>query len=249
MPFSSASLPPLANRIICLTSREIDQYLKAHIGRRDQYIYIYNGIDIEAFSRPPNGKQNLRQNLNIPTDAILCTTVGRLVPVKGQADLLYAFAQAQKTERLLHLLLVGEGELRAELEDLTKQLGIQNHVHFVGWRDDVADLLGISDIFVLPSHNEGLSLVIVEAMARSLPVIATEVGGVPEVVVPNQTGVLTPARNPKSLAGALICLASNAAQRTQMGQAGYHRAVSYFSIDATARHTGNLYTELTGVSA
>ena len=240
---------PMANKIICLTSREIDQYLAAHIGQHNQYTFIYNGIDIDAFSQPIEGNAELRQSLVIPQDATLCVTVGRLVPVKGQADLIEAFAIAHKEHPNLHLMLVGEGELRRELESLTAKHDLTEYVHFVGWREDVVNLLAISDIFVLPSHNEGLGLVIIEAMARSLPVIATEVGGVPEVVMHGETGILTPAHAPDQFAQALVKLAANNTQRQEMGKAGYARALDFFSITSTARQTGELYKELIGASA
>ena len=237
---------PLSHRIICLTAREIDQYLCAHIGKRRQYTYIYNGIDLQSFT--PVQREETRRAFQIPDRAIACITIGRLVPVKGQADLLRAFQIVLKTHPDLYLLIVGEGELRTELESLSQALGMADRVIFTGWRTDIPALLSAADIFVLPSHNEGLGLVLIEAMACRLPAIATDVGGVPDVVIHGQTGLLVPVKAPEALAEAIAHLSSRPDLRHKMGQAGYRRALDHFSIQTTARKTETLYRELLGIS-
>ncbi|MFT5369823.1 MAG: glycosyltransferase involved in cell wall biosynthesis [Candidatus Latescibacterota bacterium] len=239
----------MAQCIICLTTREIDQYLNAKIGKREQYTYVYNGIDIDRFSTVTQQRQDVRSKLGIAPESVVCITVGRLVPVKGQADLIEAFPQVIKKHPDTHLLIVGEGELHDALTQQTKTLNLESKIHFLGWRSDIPDLLGASDIFVLPSLNEGLGLVLLEAMAQRLPAIATDVGGVPEVVHDGKTGILVPAQSPTPLSEALNKLISDPAQRTQMGEAGYQRAMTHFSIHTTVEKTENIYRKLTGAQA
>jgi glycosyltransferase involved in cell wall biosynthesis len=237
---------PMADRIIGLTAMEISQYLQAQIGDPDQYTYIYNGIDVEGFSAPQGNRLELRESLGVSPDASLCITVGRLVPIKGQDDLLVAFQKAHLVCPDLHLWIVGEGMLRPELEDLAQNLGIASQVCFLGWQDNVVPFLDAADLFVLPSLNEGLGLVIVEAMAKQLPVIATRVGGVPEVVAHGQTGLLVPSQSPPDLARSIVQLVQNPAGRKKMGLAGLERAKKHFSIQSTVGQTEALYHDLLG---
>ncbi|MBT4139900.1 MAG: glycosyltransferase family 4 protein [Candidatus Latescibacteria bacterium] len=240
---------PIAKCIICLTTREIDQYLDAKIGRREQYTHIFNGIDIGAFSTVTQTRQDVRQSLGISPESVVCITVGRLVPVKGQSDLIDALPMVLEKHPDTHLLIVGEGELRDPLVQQTQHLNLENHVHFLGWRNDIPNLLGASDIFALPSLNEGLGLVLIEAMAQHLPNIATQVGGVPEVVLQGETGLLVPAQSASKMAEALKDLIANPTKRKEMGEAGYQRALEHFSIQSTVAKTSDIYRQLIGEKA
>jgi glycosyltransferase involved in cell wall biosynthesis len=234
----------VSHRIICLTRQEIRQYMKAGIGSRRQFTFVYNGIDIARYSDRANSRAPVRRDLGIPDEATVCISVGRLVPVKGHADLIRGFARALSEHDDLVLLLAGDGELRDELTALVAELGLGDRVRFLGWRDDTADLLAGSDIFVLPSLNEGLGLVLIEAMAANLPVVATRVGGVPEVVEGGQTGLLVEARDPDQISSAILRLARDRALRERMGRAGRERADAHFSIQATVRRTEQIYNDL-----
>jgi glycosyltransferase involved in cell wall biosynthesis len=233
-----------SNRIICLTRQEIRQYLKAGIGSRRQFTFVYNGIDIARYSGRAHSRSPVRRDLGIPDEATVCISVGRLVPVKGHSDLIRGFARALSEHKDLLLLLAGDGELRDELTALVAELRLGDRVRFLGWRDDTADLLAGSDIFVLPSLNEGLGLVLIEAMAANLPVVATRVGGVPEVVEEGQTGLLVEARDSDQISSAILRLARDRALRERMGRAGRDRADAHFSIQATVRRTEQIYNDL-----
>ena len=139
--------------------------------------------------------------------------------------------------------------MREHIEAQAERLGISAHVHFLGWREDTAELLGASDIFVLSSHNEGLGLVLIEAMTKHLPVVATDVGGVTHVVEHDQTGLLVPPHSPKKLSAALEDLLKDPAKRLQMGEAGYKQALERFSINTTVENTEKVYLELTKSSS
>ena len=234
----------LSHRIICLTNEEIGQYLDANIGRREQYSYIFNGIDLEAFEAQRGDRSSLRSELGYESQHVVCVTAGRLVPVKGQADLLDAFAIASEEHPDLRLLIIGDGELRDQLKAQSDTLGISEKIQWVGWRDDVAELLDASDVFVLTSLNEGLGLVLIEAMAKRLPVVATSVGGIPEVVDDGVTGTLVPVGHPEAIANAITELSASEAGRKTMGERGYTRAHRLFSIDHTVENTQNVYREV-----
>lgn len=234
----------VSSRIVCLTQLEISQFLRARIGRKNQYTYIYNGIDLDRFKPHSERREAQRRSLKLLKHDVVCATVGRLVPVKGQADLLKAFAQASQQEPDLRLLMIGDGELRSELEAFARDAGVAHRVHFLGWREDVADLLDAADVFVLSSLNEGLGLVLLEAMAKGLPIIATSVGGVPEVIGDDETGVLVPPSDPNALADAMTKLVRNEDLRDQLREAGLRRVRSTFSVDAAFVKTASLYRDL-----
>lgn len=234
----------LSDRIVCLTREEIGQYLDAGIGSKEQYTNIFNGIDLKAFESRQVDRASLRVQFGYAPDDVVCITAGRLVPVKGQSDLLEAFARARASAPALKLLIIGDGELRDALDHQVNTLGIADHVLFLGWRDDVPELLDAGDIFVLTSLNEGLGLVLIEAMAKRLPVIATAVGGVPEVVDHGVTGELVPAQAPEAIATALVSLGSDEAKRHDMGERGYARAHARFTLDETVTRTEQIYHDL-----
>jgi glycosyltransferase involved in cell wall biosynthesis len=234
----------VSDRIICLTRDEIGQYTDAGIGREEQYSSIFNGIDLEAFKQRRGDRLALREGLGVAPDDTLCVTVGRLVPVKGQSDLLEGFAAARNQDGRLRLLLIGDGELRPSLTRQSEELGIASSTIFAGWRDDVSELLDACDMFVLTSLNEGLGLVLIEAMAKRLPVIATAVGGVPEVVDGDLTGTLVPSGDSTAIANAILHLGASPRLRESMGNRGYDRAHALFSIDETVKNTENVYHDL-----
>lgn len=162
-------------------------------------------------------------------------TVGRLEPVKDQPNLVHAFIRLIKQYPNLkedtRLMLVGDGSLRPEIEQLLKQAGLQELVWLAGSRDDVPELLREMDIFVLPSKAEGISNTILEAMACGLPVLATKVGGNEQLIVAGETGDLVPKENPEVLAQALYNYLSKPELIEQQARNAKQRALEYFSLD------------------
>lgn len=210
----------------------------------DKVITIYNGIDMERSAASPLAAARIRQAFNIPADALLLGSVGRMHRSKDFGNLLTAMVQVRKRIPAVWLLLVGDGELRGELESRAQTLGLSSVVTFTGIRDDVPDILAALDIFVLPSRWEGLPLVVLEAMAAGLPVVATAVGGTPEVVVDGVTGLLVPPRDPAALAQAITRLLRNPDLRRKMGRAGRERVTEHFSVEQMVRKTESLYEQL-----
>jgi glycosyltransferase involved in cell wall biosynthesis len=143
------------------------------------------------------------------------------------------------------LLIAGDGAKRPEYEALTRELGLTDEwVRFLGFRSDAPDLLGAADLFLLPSLTEGLPLSVLEAMTHGLPVIATPVGGVPEVVLPGRTGVLVPVEDVEALAGAIATMIQDRATRARLGEAGRERARGEFSFSRMVARYDALYGEL-----
>ena len=208
----------------------------------NKVITIYNGIETAPFEAASTTV--IRAQLNLPSTAPIVGTVGRLHPQKGLPYLLTAFREINAIYPNAHLLVVGAGELRAVLESQAQQLGISHRVIFTGNRQDIPDLLACVDIFVLPSLWEGLPNVVLEAMAAGLPVVATAVGGTPEVVVNDVTGLLIPPRDPQALADAIHRLLRDPELRQRMGQAGRARVAEHFSVEQMVRKTETLYEHL-----
>jgi glycosyltransferase involved in cell wall biosynthesis len=201
---------------------------------------VHNGIDVDAqASRHGVG---LRTELGIPGDATLVGEIGRLCDVKGQRELIEAAALMPG----VHVVLVGEdleqgGAYRALLSDLARSRNVGDRVHLLGYRADAGELLDQFDILVLPSWIEGLPGVVLEAMAHAKPVIATPVGGTPEVVVDGETGVLVPPRDPAALAVAIRTLIDDPERASRLGRAGHERAAREFSETAMTTRVLEVY--------
>ena len=167
---------------------------------------IYNGVDLSRFKISGDKPADLLPPGFRSSNLLLIGTVGRLDPVKDQITLMQAFIYLVNTypaeRNKVRLALVGSGLLQPKLRELSLEAGIDDLIWFAGERNDVADIMRALDLFVLPSINEGISNTILEAMATELPVIATDVGGNPELVINNQTGYLVPKQNPIAIAEA-----------------------------------------------
>lgn len=199
----------------------------------------YNGID--PAKRPgADQRQAARASLGVAGDAFVIGTVGRLDPVKNLQLLLRAHAIVLQKRADATVVIIGDGAERASLEAAARDLGIAESVVFSGYRADVRFLMSAFDVFVNCSAYEGVSLTILEAMAAALPVIATPVGGNPEVVVDHETGLLVPGRA-RSLAEAITSLAVNREQRRVMGEAGRWRVKRHFSIERMVQAYADAY--------
>lgn len=194
---------------------------------------IYNGVDLDKFTQSErNGKKSV-------TPHVGC--VGTLRSVKGHRYLIEAIAAVREEIPHVHLSLVGDGPERGELDALRQRLGLNGCVSLLGMRDDVNALLRQFDVFVLPSLSEGISNALLEAMAAGLPVVATNVGGNPEVVQHGVTGLLVPPQDSRALADALLQLLSDPDARQAMGRKGRERVEAHFSLSVMAQRYGEIY--------
>lgn len=182
-------------------------------------------------SGPILDRRRAKAELGFGGDDVVLGFVGRLVPVKAPALLLEAFAAARAVDSRFRLLVVGDGELRGELEEQARGGGIAGDVRFVGWREDLPAVYAAMDAVVLTSVNEGTPIALIEAAAVGLPVVATSVGGVPDVVTHGRHGLLTPSGDAHALADAFLTIARSEEERTRMGQAARQEIVPRFSPD------------------
>ncbi len=209
-----------------------------------RYRTIHNGVDAGQFTScesPARAELGLREKLPV------VGTVCRLdEPKKGLSTLLEAMADmsASTGSDSCQLLIVGDGPARSGLHALSRKLGIAPWVRFAGERHDVARVLSLMDVFVLPSRHEGFGIAILEAMAAGLPVVATNVGGIPEIVVDGETGLLVPPGDAPALANAIRYLLTHPAQAEAFGARGRRRARETFSIDAVVKEHERLYLGL-----
>lgn len=204
---------------------------------------IHNGVDLARFApRPPSPA--LRHALGVPAAAPIVLSVGRFVPFKGYAHLLTAAALVREQRPGVHWILVGDGEQRGELEAQARGLTLETSIHFTGWRDDVPELLALADVFVLPSLGEHFGRVLIEAMAMEKAVVATDGGGVPEIVTRGESGVLVPPAQPAVLAQAVIALLRDPAWSARLAAAARRRAESEFDRSRHAAAVERLYREL-----
>ncbi len=206
---------------------------------------IYNGIPLERFTpgAPPDG---LRGDIGLRPDDELVCVVGRLTPWKGHRTLLSALRQVAAERPRVKVLVVGEvsfweADYEAELRTLAEELGVAERVVWLGFRDDVAEILRMCDVFALPSADEPFGRAIIEAMAVAKPVVATCSGGVPEIVLDGETGLLVDPGDDAGLAEALISLLTDRGRAREMGQRGQARAHSQFDVRRVARMVQDVY--------
>lgn len=205
---------------------------------------VYNGI--QPLIPNPERVRQLRQELGINPDTVVLGTVARLDPVKNQQMMLQAFALVCKEVPDILLLLVGDGPSRQMLEQEAVRLGISSLVRFTGFQTHVADYLALMDIYLLSSHTEGTSMTLLEAMNLQRPCVATAVGGNPEIVADQQTGLLSPDDDATAFATNIRCLLNDATKKIAMGQAGKQRFDASFSVTQMAAAYRKIYTKATG---
>jgi glycosyltransferase involved in cell wall biosynthesis len=225
----------------------VSQDLRGHLIREGfsggRIGVIYNGIDP---GDPPSERTRLdaRARLNIRPDELVVGAVGRLDPVKSLDTLITALSHLKSKSPRIRLVLIGGGPMKDVLVERVKQQGLEDDVAFTGHRDDVTELLPALDVYVNCSIFEGVSLTILEAMAAAIPVIATRVGGTPEVVVDDETGCLVPARDPAALANAIGALMGQPLRRYSLGRAGRARVEQHFSITRMVEDYAAVYDQM-----
>jgi glycosyltransferase involved in cell wall biosynthesis len=202
-------------------------------------VTVHEGIDLGRVHAAPPAR--LHQDLWLPHDAPIVGNVAALVPHKGQKHLIDAAALVVRRVPDARFVIAGEGELRPSLERQIKEHHLEKHVLLAGFRPDVLSLHKAFDVFAMSSVSEGLGTSLLDAMACGRPIVATTAGGIPEVVVDGQTGLLVPPRDHQAMADAIVRLLSDPELRKRMGAAGAARARTKFSADRMVRETLRLY--------
>jgi len=234
----------ITDRLIMLTDQEKADHLHYRISPRDKFAVIPSGVCLEAFSGLEGNEHHPEDKPPaFPPGAFVIGTVGRLTAIKGQRYLLAAAAKLVREIPELLCVVVGEGEMRRELEEQAAALGMDERMIFPGWQRDVGDYMSAFDVFVMPSLNEGMGRVVVEAMAAGRAVIASDVGGLRNLVAPGENGLLVPPGDAEALAKAIRALYRDPERRRSMGEEGRKKAPA-FSAGAMIMKIDELYKEL-----
>jgi glycosyltransferase involved in cell wall biosynthesis len=204
---------------------------------------VYNGIDQRIFDPALFHGDRLRKTFGIhPTQPVIII-IGRLHKSKHHHDLLVATRQLINHFPDLVLLVIGDGPLEEELRQQTRDMGLEQNVRFMGFMEDVREVLAVSDVLVLPSEHEAFGRVVAEAMLMEKPVVATNVGGLPELVSP-ETGVLVPVQCPEELGDAIKSIIIDPIRKIEMGRRGRERALELFTLDQYVVQMKNVFDEL-----
>jgi glycosyltransferase involved in cell wall biosynthesis len=228
------------DQIICI-SESVRRFCETTEGiPREKITVVHYGLAADA----PAGNRQWRHEFGWGDDVPVVGIVARLTAQKGHTTLLRAMSEVVRQFCTAQLVVVGEGELRRELQRCTQQLGIEPHVHFLGYRGNAAAMMPGFDVFVHPSRWEGFGLVFLEAMAAGRPIVATQVGAIPEIVHHGQTGLLVPMDDVRALAHAVCTVLTDRHLAQRMGQAGRRRLEEHFTLAAMVQHTCAVYARL-----
>ncbi|HTL52475.1 MAG TPA: glycosyltransferase [Planctomycetota bacterium] len=234
----------LCDRVLAI-GRAVTEVLEQGGVASEQIRIVPSGIDPHRFDKSlPHAEARLKLTpAPLATDLVaLC--VAALTDHKDHATLIAAWRKAVDRDPRLRLYLAGTGELEPALRKQVTDLNLGSHVHFLGWRDDIPDLLAAADLFTLTSHLEGLGTTLMDAQYCGLPIVATLAGGIPEVVEHGVTGLLAAPRDSAAVAAAILALAADPERRATMGKAGRLRAQQLFVCDRMVEQTLAVYQEL-----
>lgn len=221
-------------------SRDVKRHLVERVGiPEDRVRTIPNGIDSRLYRGGAGVRERVRRELGLDEGRPVVGAVGNLYPVKGHSFLVEAAARVRRELPSAAFLIAGEGALLEPLRRRARELDCD--VRFLGFREDVPDLLQALDVFVLPSLSEGLPLSVLEAMAAGRAVVATAVGGIPELVLPGETGLLVPPSDPEALARAILALLRDRDLAEKLGSLGRERVEEEFSLNGMVESYHGLY--------
>lgn len=216
--------------------------------------YVEKGVDPERVSVVPNSRDldryrdgdatGLAAELGLPENAVVIGNVGRIIERKGQFDVLEAWPRIKDTHPNAHCVFVGDGAERDELRECVAEAGYEDSVHLVGTRDDVPDLLDLFDVFVFPSHHEGLPGALIEAMAAELPIVASDISGNTELIEDERTGLLVPPKKPSVLGDAVVSLLDHPERARRLAHAAREEAYGRFTLEEMVEAFERLYESI-----
>jgi glycosyltransferase involved in cell wall biosynthesis len=241
-------LTGISDCLVGVSQATVTDLVRLGVAPSSRFRVIPVGLDLERFSEVAAERGfAVRRLVNAGPDDVLLAFVGRLVPIKRVDLLLRAVASANaRTSVCIRLAIVGDGELRDELEEQAARLEVEESVTFMGYIEDVTDVATGADVAVLSSDNEGTPVALIEAAAAGKPAVTTAVGGVPDVVIAERTGLLVPAGDAEAHASALVRLAEDAGLRSRMGAAAREHVLSRFTSDRLVAEIEGLYEGLLG---
>lgn len=232
-----------SDRIVFVSRYTRDRFLSIANVPKKKIEIIYNGIDLKEYEEPID-VQKKKADVGIKEGEFVVGNVSNLYPVKGQIYLLKAAMKVIKEIPNTKFLIIGRGELEGKLRREARDLGIESNVKFLGFREDVKELLKIMDIFVLSSLSEGLPLSLIEAMASKVPVVVTAVGGIPEVVDDGIDGLLVPSADADTLAEKLTNLLKNKRIADRLGFSGNQKIKDQFNLQFMLNKYQEIYSVL-----
>jgi glycosyltransferase involved in cell wall biosynthesis len=236
----------VTDRIVCVSRFDRDRGLDSGIGHAAQYRIFRSGIDASLYQAPRGARERLREQLGASPEDVVVGSIANFKPQKSPLDFVEAARRARLSNPRLRFLIAGDGALRPSVERAIAKADLGGVVHLLGWRDDVPELLAAMDIFILTSLFEGLPRVVLQAMAASVPVVATDTGGVAEVVVDGETGFLVPPGNPAAAAAAIVALAGDPKTRERFAAGARARLGDEFDNRRMLRDLEDAYDELLG---
>ncbi|MFA7467821.1 MAG: glycosyltransferase [Desulfotomaculaceae bacterium] len=204
---------------------------------------IYNGLDVDEF-KPPEERGRFRRSLKLADDVPLVAVIGRMHPVKGHRFFLEAAVEVLASKPEVRFLLIGSGPERQVLQELVGELKITDRVIFTGFIEDIVSVLADIDVLAIPSLSEGLPVTAIEAMSSFVPVVATSVGGLPEVIQDCRTGLLVNPGSAEALARGILWVLNNRAEAQEMARRGYATVENNFSARSMARGTEGVYQKI-----
>jgi glycosyltransferase involved in cell wall biosynthesis len=232
------------NGVICVSDGQ--RRVLEKLGVRAKRIWVvHNAIHTSETTGDATAfRSKVSKQLSLPKDAIWCVTAGRMSPEKGHEDLIQSIALMGEHAAKCCFLFCGEGPCQAQLEKQAHTYNLGERIRFAGFRRDLQDIFQAMDMLILPSHSEGLPNVVLEAFSFGKAVVATSVGGVPELVEDGQNGILVPPGNPKSLAEAITRCAENRMMRESFGKAARNTTRSRFNFEDQAKKLESIYREI-----
>lgn len=237
---------PRCHRIVCVADAMRDQALAARVGRRDQYVTVYSGIEIEPFVQPKHSQQAMRTELGLTEDDFVLGTIARLAELKGHDDLLDALSPMMHTHPNLKLLWVGDGWWRDRLMKRIQRLGLESQVVLTGLVEPqrIPACLGAMSVLVHPSYREGLPRAVPQALLSGVPAIVYDVDGAKEVCIDGEVGRLVPPGDLAALRDAVQWMMDHPKERQEMGQRGRERCKDRFAAAQMVKKLETIYAQV-----
>jgi glycosyltransferase involved in cell wall biosynthesis len=234
-------------KAIITTSQGIKELLQQRVNAPPERVFaIPTGVSLQEFAPRPAGP-SLRARVQIPEDSFIWGMVSVLRSWKGHLFALEALRELLDSGLQTYLVVVGEGPYRSLIEPKIQELGVEKQVRLVGYQEDVAPWLALMDVVVMPSYaHEGVPQAALQALAMGKPLVGAVVGGIPEVVIPGETGLLVPPKDPHALALALRQLQEHPEQRAEMGRRGRDLVVQKYSLEQMAAAVEEVYDFISG---
>jgi glycosyltransferase involved in cell wall biosynthesis len=238
------ALARVSDRLLGVSQATVDDLVRLGVAPPEKFRVLPLGLDLDPLAEPGEGaRASSREELGVGAEEILLVFVGRIVPIKRLDLLLRALAQARESEPRLRLAVVGDGDERPALERQAAELGVAGDALFLGYRRELRPVFAAADLAVLSSDSEGTPVSLIEAAAAGLPAVATDAGGVGEVVT-GDTGIVVPRGDVAALASAMVEMAADAQRRESCGRAARRRALGSYGAERLLGDIDELYREL-----